>query len=68
MKKTKYDGTKTLKNLQTAFAGESRARNKYTLFAKIAKNEGYEQIAEIFKETADNEKGDVCHPFFCFFQ
>ncbi len=56
MKKTKYDGTKTLKNLETAFAGESQARNKYTIFAKIAKSEGYEQIAEIFKETADNEK------------
>lgn len=56
MKKTKYDGTKTLKNLETAFAGESQARNKYTMYAKIAKNDGYEQIAAIFKETADNEK------------
>ena len=56
MKKTKYDGTKTEKNLEMAFSGESQARNKYTLYAKIAKNEGFEQIAEIFKETADNEK------------
>ena len=56
MKKTKYDGTKTLKNLETAFAGESQARNKYTLFAKIARKEGFEQIADIFKETVDNEK------------
>jgi rubrerythrin len=49
-------GTKTEKNLQDAFAGESQARNKYTYFASVAKQEGYEQIAEIFQETADNEK------------
>ncbi len=49
-------GTKTEKNLQTAFAGESQARNKYTYFASIAKKEGYEQIAAIFEETAGNEK------------
>ncbi len=49
-------GTKTEKNLQTAFAGESQARNKYTYFASVAKKEGYEQIAEIFLKTADNEK------------
>jgi rubrerythrin len=49
-------GTKTEKNLQEAFAGESMARNKYTYFACVAKKEGYEQIAAIFQETADNEK------------
>ena len=49
-------GTKTEKNLQMAFAGESQARNKYTYFASKAKKEGYEQIAAIFQETADNEK------------
>ncbi len=52
----RYAGTATEKNLQTAFAGESQARNKYTYFASIAKKEGYEQIAEIFLKTADNEK------------
>lgn len=49
-------GTKTEENLKTAFAGESQARNKYTYWASIAKKEGYEQIAAIFLETADNEK------------
>ncbi len=49
-------GTKTEQNLYTAFAGESQARNKYTYFASIAKKEGYEQIAEIFTKTAENEK------------
>ena len=49
-------GSRTEKNLQTAFAGESQARNKYTYFASKAKKEGYEQIAAIFLETADNEK------------
>ena len=49
-------GTKTEKNLMTAFAGESQARNKYTYFASVAKKEGYEQIAAIFQKTADNEK------------
>ena len=49
-------GTKTEKNLWTAFAGESQARNKYTYFASVAKKEGYEQIAEIFTKTAENEK------------
>ena len=48
--------TKTEKNLQAAFAGESQARNKYTYFASVAKKEGYEQIAEIFLKTAENEK------------
>lgn len=49
-------GTKTEKNLLTAFAGESQARNRYTFFASKAKKEGYEQISGIFTETADNEK------------
>ena len=52
----KYAGTKTEKNLQAAFAGESQARNKYTYFASVAKKEGYEQIAELFLKTAENEK------------
>ncbi len=49
-------GTKTEANLQTAFAGESQARNKYTYYASKAKKEGYNQIADLFQETADNEK------------
>ena len=49
-------GTKTEANLMAAFAGESQARNKYTYFASVAKKEGYEQIAELFQKTADNEK------------
>ena len=49
-------GSKTEKNLMTAFAGESEARNKYTYFASVAKKEGYEQIASIFLKTAENEK------------
>ena len=49
-------GSKTEANLMAAFAGESQARNKYTYFASQAKKEGYEQIAAIFQETADNEK------------
>ena len=49
-------GSKTEKNLMTAFAGESQARNKYTYFASVAKKEGYEQISAIFQKTADNEK------------
>ena len=53
---SKYAGTQTEKNLQAAFAGESQARNKYTYFASVAKKEGYEQIAAIFLQTADNEK------------
>ena len=48
--------SKTYQNLMTAFAGESQARNKYTYFASAAKKEGYEQIAAIFEETANNEK------------
>lgn len=49
-------GSKTEKNLMTAFAGESEARNKYTYFASVAKKEGYEQISAIFQKTAENEK------------
>ena len=53
---SKYLGTKTEKNLLEAFAGESQARNKYTYFASVAKKAGYEQIAALFLETANNEK------------
>jgi len=53
---TNLKGTKTEANLQEAFAGESQARNKYTYFASRAKKDGYEQIASIFLETAENEK------------
>jgi len=53
---TKYAGTQTEKNLQAAFEGESAARNKYTYFASVAKKEGYEQIADLFLKTAENEK------------
>ena len=52
----KYAGTKTEKNLWEAFAGESQARNKYTYFASVAKKAGFEQIAELFLKTAENEK------------
>ena len=51
-----FKGSKTEKSLLAAFAGESQARNRYTFFASVAKTEGYEQIAGIFQETADNEK------------
>jgi rubrerythrin len=54
--KNPYAGTKTEKNLWTAFAGESQARNKYTYFASVAKKNGFEQIAALFLKTADNEK------------
>lgn len=53
---SKLKGTKTEKNLLKSFAGESQARNRYTFFASKARKEGYEQIAAIFIETADNEK------------
>lgn len=55
-------GTQTEKNLLTSFAGESQARMRYTYFASVAKKEGYEQIAAIFTETADQEKNtlNVC--------
>ena len=52
----KYAGTKTEKNLQEAFSGESQARNKYTYFASVAKKEGFGQMAAIFLQTAENEK------------
>ena len=54
--KNPFAGTKTEKNLWEAFAGESQARNKYTYFASVAKKAGYEQIAALFLQTADNEK------------
>jgi len=60
-------GTKTEKNLLTAFAGESQARNRYNYFASQAKKEGYEQIAAIFAETADNEK-EHAKRFFKFLE
>ncbi len=55
-KKNPYAGTKTEQNLWEAFAGESQARNKYTYFASVAKKAGYEQIADLFLQTAQNEK------------
>lgn len=55
-KKNRYAGTKTEQNLWEAFAGESQARNKYTYFASVAKKAGYEQIAALFLQTAENEK------------
>lgn len=63
----KISGTKTEKNLLKAFAGESQARNRYTYFASVAKKEGYEQIAAIFTETADNEK-EHAKRFFSFLE
>ncbi|MFH0940641.1 MAG: rubrerythrin family protein [Candidatus Omnitrophota bacterium] len=60
-------GTKTEKNLLAAFAGESQARNRYTYFASIAKKEGYEQIANIFIDTAENEK-EHAKVFFKFLE
>ena len=55
-KKNRYEGTRTEKNVEAAFAGESQARNKYTYFASVAKKEGYEQISSLFLKTAENEK------------
>lgn len=52
----KYKGTETEKNLAAAFAGETQARSKYAYFAEVAQVEGYEQMAEIFRETAENER------------
>jgi len=60
-------GTRTEKNLLTAFAGESQARNRYTFFASRARKEGYEQIAGVFLETADNEK-EHAERFFKFLE
>ncbi|MEG0215206.1 MAG: ferritin family protein, partial [Hungatella sp.] len=53
---SKYEGTKTEQNLKDAFAGESQARNKYTYYASVAKKAGYEQMAALYLETADQEK------------
>jgi rubrerythrin len=52
----KLKGSRTEKNLEAAFAGESQARNKYTYFAEVAREEGFDQIASVFLETAENEK------------
>jgi rubrerythrin len=60
-------GTKTEKNLLASFAGESQARNRYTYFTGVAKKEGYEQIAAIFQDTADNEK-EHAKVFFKFLE
>lgn len=60
-------GTKTEQNLLKSFAGESQAKNRYEFFAKVAKNEGYEQIAAIFQETADQEK-EHAKRFFKFLE
>ena len=54
-KNNPYSGTKTEKNLKEAYAGESMARNKYVFYASVAKSQGYEQIADLFLETANNE-------------
>jgi len=53
---TAFKGSKTAENLMKAFAGESQAKNRYTFYAKVADKEGYKQIAELFRETADNEE------------
>ena len=58
--KNPYAGTKTEKNLEEAFSGESQARNKYTFFAAVAQREGYEQLAELFLKTARNEQEHAC--------
>ncbi len=63
----KLKGTQTEKNLLASFAGESQARNRYTFFASAAKKEGYEQIASIFLETAENEK-EHAKRFFKFLE
>ncbi len=60
-------GSKTQQHLMAAFAGESQARNRYTLFASVAKKAGYEQIAGLFLETAGNEK-EHAERFFKFLQ
>jgi len=60
-------GTKTERNLLTAFAGESQARNRYSYFASQARKEGYMQISAIFSETADNEK-EHAKRFFKFLE
>ena len=67
VEKKSLKGTKTEHNLMAAFAGESQARNRYSFYASIAKKEGYEQIAAIFLETADNEK-EHAKRFFKFLE
>ena len=64
---SKLKGSKTEKNLLTAFAGESQARNRYTYFASKARDEGLEQISAIFLDTADNEK-EHAKRFFKFLE
>ena len=64
---TTLKGTQTEKNLFTSFAGESQARNRYTYFAGKAKKEGYEQIAAVFEETANQEK-EHAKRFFKFLE
>ncbi|MEM2282139.1 MAG: rubrerythrin family protein [Candidatus Hadarchaeales archaeon] len=59
----KLKGSRTEKNLMTAFAGESQARNRYTFYAEVARKEGYEQIAAIFEETAENERAHAFREF-----
>ncbi|MDR0506617.1 MAG: rubrerythrin family protein [Dysgonamonadaceae bacterium] len=67
MEKKSIKGTRTEQNLLNAFAGESQARNRYTFFASVAKKEGYEQIAAIFLETAEQEK-EHAKRFFKFLE
>ncbi len=67
MNASSLKGSRTEKNLLASFAGESQARNRYEFFAKVAKNEGYEQIAAIFQETADQEK-EHAKRFFKFLE
>ena len=64
---TEIKGTKTEQNLLKAFAGESQARNRYNYYASVARKEGYEQIAALFEETADNEK-EHAKRFFKFLE
>jgi len=63
LSKKELKGSKTEKNLLTAFAGESQARNRYTFYAEVAKKEGYEQISAIFEETAWNERAHAEREF-----
>ena len=62
-----FKGSRTEANLQAAFAGESQARSRYTFFASVAKKEGYEQIAGVFMETAEQEK-EHAKRFFKFLE
>lgn len=67
MSKKSIKGTRTEQNLLKSFAGESQARNRYTYFASVAKDEGYRQIEAIFQETADQEK-EHAKRFFKFLE